>query len=876
MLLSEIINYTHKIKKIELKNDNKESLYKTIITKINLPTNDDEVVRFSLDEKSNFIAHQKKDNDYFLRISNNLNNTTTLYAHFFPKELYTYTEQQQIFSEYDLRQLHHPETDNYYKTSIQNGKLYVQSTLNDNGNEIIKDPNYKNFTNTNIQKNISDMTEQGEFPLSTIFRPPYQYINAPQLDENPLWIGEERESPHWERFIHRSRLSPLISEGVENTGEDTPLNVYFNYQYLPTSTDYHEHRYGFQGADEHGHPDDKASYYNVLEGEKLNILHQDFNLQDNYRVIPNKNPFDESHTMNIPKEHIIDIELDSNSVITNGCTLQKNKCKNYYIYKENQLSTNCIRYVNLTQDDIYTLKYYIYIPEGTINNNGCYISINDKKIPNNFLTYDMELKNQWIYHEIPFYGEETNIIKICGPQANILDNDIYFANVQIKKFPEYSPLMKYNLSGLYVMEQDKYIYQKPGQTTTKNITTSTKEYKKQHKNIETPLGRVYFVFDYGNFILYDERNGSLMYQHDKNNLIEFNKNTNILTQKTKNNNILVQYFGGTSPNYDEKNAGLLTYDLIDEMNFTDGPNNEFTLKVKDTYDNVVNSGTVTCDITEYATYDIDNENVIKHLGTCDVINGSVFFNHINFKKLVPESKDYKIYFLRMIYEDKCYDETVIDYKKIIIHHIDYTMTYTVNGSSDITKINNVEQLPVKITAIIHDQLNHIINDGYVELSVDDTVVQDTIVDEDGTADFYLDLEDLKQGEQVIKLEYFTKFYIPVVVEYFTLSVDVDSRPTVPIEIKILNKHNENNNYSMKNDNILLFYIDFQNTSGYVLTISRNDNVIKTIKVVESMEDIYFFDIINEKNKDIIDYQFKVNENEKYRSNIVDFHVHLLY
>ena len=150
MLLSEILNYTHKIKKIEISNKNTDSLYQSIITKINLPTNKDEIVRFSLNKKSDFLNHQKKDNDYFLRIPNNLNKITTLYAHFFPKELYQYKEEQQIFSEYDLRQLHHPETDNHYITTIKDEKLYVQSTLNKNGKQIIKDPNYKNFTKINV------------------------------------------------------------------------------------------------------------------------------------------------------------------------------------------------------------------------------------------------------------------------------------------------------------------------------------------------------------------------------------------------------------------------------------------------------------------------------------------------------------------------------------------------------------------------------------------------------------------------------------------------------------------------------------------------------------------------------------------------------
>lgn len=876
MLLSEILNYTHKIKKIEISNKNTDSLYQSIITKINLPTNKDEIVRFSLNEKSDFLNHQKKDNDYFLRIPNNLNKITTLYAHFFPKELYQYKEEQQIFSEYDLRQLHHPETDNHYITTIKDEKLYVQSTLNKNGKQIIKDPNYKNFIKTNIQKNISDMTEQGQFPLSSIYRPPYQYINAPNLTEKtPQWIPTTNDNPYWERFIHRTRLSPLISDGVENTGEDTPLNVYFNYQYLPTSTNYHQHRYGFQGSDEHDHPDNKSSYYNVLEGENLNFLHQNFISKDNYRIIPNKNPFDESHTINVPKEKIININLNNNSIIHNNCTLTKNKCKNYYIYKETDIQSNCTIPINLKNKQIYSLIYYIYLPDGTINNNGCYITINNKKISQDFLDYDMSHKNQWIYHEIPFIGEENNIIKIKGPQVNISDNYIYFTDLQIKEFVEYSPIIKYNIKGMYLMDGGKYTYQKPTQNTETSITPSTKEYEIKQKPKEPPLGRIFFVFDNEENIYYNSQDGTLLCDYINEPIVTYQSNGDLKCKLT--DQIKINYFGGTPPNYDDKNAGSLMLSLLNQIDLTDGPNNIFSLKVKDTYNNIINTGTVTCDITETNTYNLDSETVIKHIGSRNVINNNIYFDHINLKNTVPIGKDYKIYYLRMIYEDICYDEKIIDYKKIIIHHVEYNMNYNVNNSTDIPLINSLEQLPVNINAIVTDQLGHTVTDGYVELSVDDKVVQDTIIDEDGVADFYLDLEDLKQGKQIIKLEYFDKFYIPNVVKYFSLTVDVNTKPTIPIKIVFLNKHNNNNHYEISNNNILLFYLEFNNiNNNYILNILKDGKLEKTINGTKEMNDLYFFDIINEKQTDLINYQFKILENSKYRENTVNVYIHIKY
>ena len=103
-----IKQYTHKIKKIHITNTYRYSLRSRIVLKVSINVKDTETIRFSLKENSDFIGHQQKNNDFFIRVPNNLASydgkptITTIYAHFFDKELYQYEEHQQIFSEYQL------------------------------------------------------------------------------------------------------------------------------------------------------------------------------------------------------------------------------------------------------------------------------------------------------------------------------------------------------------------------------------------------------------------------------------------------------------------------------------------------------------------------------------------------------------------------------------------------------------------------------------------------------------------------------------------------------------------------------------------------------------------------------------------------------
>ena len=108
MNLSDIQQYSHKIIKIDITNNNKKTSYNYTTIKINfgqLNKETNEIIRFSTTENpkpTEWLEHQSAENDYFLRIPNVLDSVTHIYAHFFPATLYDYEEDTQIFSIYDF------------------------------------------------------------------------------------------------------------------------------------------------------------------------------------------------------------------------------------------------------------------------------------------------------------------------------------------------------------------------------------------------------------------------------------------------------------------------------------------------------------------------------------------------------------------------------------------------------------------------------------------------------------------------------------------------------------------------------------------------------------------------------------------------------
>lgn len=507
MELSEIQQYSHKIIKVSITNTNKKTSYDYVTAKIHLDRETNDTIRFSLTESpkaDEWLAHQAFDNDYFLRIPNITPSVTEIYAHYFPSELYDYTEDEEIFSVYDFSdfikdgQLDEEGNPQYpvnqwdgmeYPLQISSygyemlvsydNKPLIRSLLKDSVTRY-KDPNYKNYISAETQ-NLIDMTEKGRFPLSSRYRNSL-YRTAPNFNDSdnfklPYWKkdtvqyshGAQKEAalsteeadsvsegykyedntatnsyvskyglsdkcaqrqskiPYWEAKIHRSGLSPLIDDTPEDADDENPINVYLNYQYLPTSTEYHQHYFGFEkhnvkttngdtinknqviNAVETYIPDKNGGVkydaattqrlkeqlheytnkikngtykqitenktYEVLDGEGLININQAFGNDDKtYRLIRHGNPFDSSSSMYLKHENIYDINLDK-ITITDNCIWQKNLCDKYWTYVPKGAGA---AYLNLTlkAHTPYVLKYFIFIPaDAYIEEDSCYVEV---------------------------------------------------------------------------------------------------------------------------------------------------------------------------------------------------------------------------------------------------------------------------------------------------------------------------------------------------------------------------------------------------------------------------------------------------------------------------------------------------------------------
>ena len=387
MNIQNLLNGSHKIKKIKIHNINTYSLMSEIIVKITL--NDiggSDTVRFTYNDE--LLPHQSIDNDYFVRIPNILNKDIDIYAHYFSSDLYEYEESTEIFSIYDFRELYDflqkdvkeglAGTNSYYcyncgyfensivlnnqnipicnscgstnvlvyndeytiQTDYDNnrtydysideiGRLTVQSKLQDSVTTY-KNPNYKNYNSKDENK-----TEKGYFPLSSKYRVKTN-TQAPQINQNidAYWETDNPKNPiFWEVRINRRGLSPLISNGVEdgqgNIIKDIPLNVYLDYEYVPTSTEYHQHFYGIEGQTT------EPKTMNIFEGTNLHTINNKFN-QDNYKLINWGNPYDNRHTMFVNHDLVIPVDFNDfvPSKINNAetCDWSKNICYNYWTY----------------------------------------------------------------------------------------------------------------------------------------------------------------------------------------------------------------------------------------------------------------------------------------------------------------------------------------------------------------------------------------------------------------------------------------------------------------------------------------------------------------------------------------------------------------
>ena len=930
MKLQNLIYNSHKIKKITIHNQNTYSLMSEIVVKITLnDVTSNDTIRFTYNDE--LLSHQSIDNDFFVRIPNILNKNFDIYAHYFASDLYEYDEDTEIFSIYDFQELYDflktgqkegkagqksyycyqcgyidnevqisnnvPMCNNCGSTNIfayddeytiqidydndqiydydidETGRFTVQSKLKNSVNKY-KDPNYKNYLSNDINK-----TQKGFFPLSSKYRTNTN-TQAPNIDKNinALW---ETDNPKnhifWEARINRRGLSPLISNGVEdgqgNIIKDIPLNVYLDYEYIPTSTEYHQHFYGFESALKDKEDPEYQKNFNVLEGAQLNTISTKFN-SDNYKIINWGNPYDNSHTMFVNHDHIIPINFDDfipatiNNIQT--CEWYKNICHNYWIYKP--LNTSdlqnkkgyCSKIINNLKDDAwYSLKFYIFLPAYLHNNTSVNFDFDIQvisnylsddpiiyKIDDSFLEQDNVLKDQWIYHEIPFIATESVMIKIYGPNyINGLDNSIFFTNMLLQKMPRYTPTLKYTNRGLFVLDtddetlQNKYVYKPVSeevQTDVDDTESNILWNKIEEQKLPTPFSEVYISSNNNTNLYYDKETTTLYYEH-----LPFNNDPNDPPRLWIENNT-----EDDLPHLDLKTNDTSIINVIEDanhnktlqMSYDDyitavkGPSNRFIINFTDSNNNPLNEGNAIASICsmdkQLATLEDDTTLTLPRK---NVESGTIIWN-VNLSDL-PINEPNEFYYLKIEYKNECSHKNKIEYIKFVVVEENLHIEVDVRGA---TKENNkyiihsVDDFPLKITANIFNQidlLNPLTDKGYCELSIDDKLNQTTLMDYNGECDFYLDLDDITCGEHTIKIEYYREYYKALCFYYFEIDVqECDARPCIPIEFKILSEGRtinigDENYFECDYNDCILFDITTGKHSGFKLEVWKETSLI---------------------------------------------------
>lgn len=900
MELSEIKKYTHKINKIYVQNSNIISQYQNVIIKIHIDDKkNNEIIRFSLSYDSDWLNHQELNDDYFLEIPNKLNDILILYVHYLPVALYDYLEEQQVFSIYNWNDIvnNNISASNYQYHINDNDELIVQSILHDSIDNT-KNPNYKHYTKLYQDNQISNETESGFFPLSSRYRG-YSYLNAPDLNiDIPYWqhsndipsnCKDNNRSPYWEVKISRENLSPLIGDTQDD--KYLPINVYFNYEYLPSSTEYHQHYFGFEPIQSNNNT------FNVLDSEELININNAFGSDSTYRIIHQGNPFDDQHTITIDhtEENIIDLShgvpFKENNKPT--CKWERDTCNNFWVYTPLNPGYVSIK-TDLEENATYKLQYYIYIPSDTnVENDSCYISV--EHIDNNgnlvgisdlihnnqhfFIQQDKKLRNQWIYHEIDFTAEYDNRIIIKGPQHHNEQDVIFFTNLQIIKVNKHSPVLKYTETGLYLTESSEYTKKSISDNnincTPIPINEDTIKPWVKKNNLPTPTADVLIYIDDDFDIYYNESTSELLWIPNKINIQYDNDEL-----KYSINDII-------SFEYDTDNT-LLNVKKPHTKHFINGPNNSFTVSVKDKIGNKITSGKIKCAITD-SQDSISNNNTIIDLGINELdANGYVYYQNINLAKLQPTKKTY---YLTVIYINACDKQQKIYTKQLLFDkeyiniyaYIDNSTSHNPNiidinslkiryGQDNIrnilannqiyqicnlkwynennaetyqftNKIHTIEDLPIHIGVKLYNQFMNIIQEGYCELSVNDRTVQSSSINSNGIADFYLDYEDIYGTlsynnyndiyQQNIKIECFDKKGQFLDYIYFNIQYDIeheyDTRPAVPI--KIYNMFDEDNSLflspiNMNKKDALLINIDTEDYTDFHLKIIRKKNNIQ--------------------------------------------------
>ena len=882
-----------------------------------------------------------------------------------------------------------------YEYIVDDDRLVVRSLLN-NSIDRFKNPNYKNYTkliNDNAQSNA---TEQGYFPLSSRYRG-LRYTNAPDIKQNPLpyWQhngGEPprnctraNESPYWEAKIHKSGLSPLIAEAQDN--EYYPINVYLNYQYLPSSTEYHQHYFGFEpknyDADDGRWINTPNSTFVVLDGENLTTINKAFGKESTYRIINQGNPFDDKHQVTIEHDKVIPINLqdavpnkDENDDPT--CSWDYNKCYGYYIYTPNGEGHVAI-HVELEEDQPYKLQYFLYIPsESIVEDDSCTVHVEhrdedgeiyaidelNENIKELLLKQDKILRDQWIYHEIDFKAESDNRIIIKGAQHKKNDtiistvdgqeytkaeyelvnkDKVYFTNFRLVKMGQYSPTLKYNDTGLYLVEKDQWTMKSTSEQDDTCVNTPTKDINTnesllplwENKNsLPIPIKDVYFIFNDDFDILYDEVTSELSWTSGIEDCVfsflpyDEYQNSEELKWQTNDNEISLLYDAVSNiiVNNNTQLSGKLKLYRKQKKVFTTGANNSFTLVLQDSHGNKVTDGIVQCDIVKTVAEDPRyEENINKRWSYPSVMSlgevepnqyGQVTYSNLNFKNLKPNDEEVT-YFLRIIYRHPCVDKDVVEFKPLIFEKEHRNMkaymylnetavlcasseyqdhTYVLHETDPYSRsILSVEQLPLRIDTQIYNQLGNRLKDGYCELSINDKIIQSTIVDKNGVADFYIDFEDIYGNEdatnnnynnitnQTIKIEYFNKYYESINYLFFDIVYNItggyDTRPAIPIRLYSMSGDSlmilDKPAYQMKNNKeLFMLNIDTEGLSGFSITVTTDSGETQKTNITDADNVFILTTSYNNKKTEtytIITDNIEPNDpNGKYRKNTRSF------
>ena len=754
MNITEVKQYNHKIGIIEITNNNSHSLYNYLITKITLkdvPSYN--TIRFSYEPNSQFIPHQQIDHDFFMQIPNQLNSTPLyIYVHYFLKELYEYEDDTIVHALTDFSKMNI--TSNHYKSTITDKNTLKVDYLLDN---ISRNPNWKNVVQTDSVSGAGVATEKGHYPLDSKYRiTDFRFFNEPvqktEADSKTYyeWPNTITDTTaQWKAVINSDKISSYI------TDKDQPLNMYMEYKFLPSSSEYHEHYIGLKSSTP------ALSDPIVSNTDNIKLVNEGLG-ESTYRVARYGDPMNNEASMLLKKDNSVNF-LFNPIPVNDGCKITKDVCGDYFKFLYNGTNNGISNQtIKLDTNSSYTLTYFIYIPFIITSDNNYYIEIDGNKVEDKFLNMDKILYRTWNYHEINFTpkSEDVDIIThLCYDDNQ--DLPIYIYNVQITKDSVYSPLIKYNKANVLVQEDNKFAY-KPYSTDITKVSYpyGDNQYKVQDSNLsKIPVIDVYALPDMS-YIMNDTD-------------IYLGYYSNTITEVGASGNL---YYNKKEKRF-EKSDG--TQWVVTPIICAQGPN-EIVIHTLNIYDNEVKTGTVSLSIEDA------DERTIHQYGE-SVINedtglSSIYANLGNYELNTN-------YYLNIKYSDPDCPLRVTN-TKILMNVTESQITLTptlydgtnyipdnLAGSTVLANWNNVQYatLVTKLVFTVETLETSVgsskVSSGNMSLYIDDVLIETTRVD-DGIADFFVDNTIITaSGTYVLKFEYRSaEDYYPDKTIYKTLQI----------------------------------------------------------------------------------------------------------